>query len=214
MAIAFENSTVVNDQSGTINVSFNVGTKPGRLLVFCNTFFNGAGGKSTQSATYNGVSLTKLTGDASGGFYTDMWYLFNPASGTNTLTINTGVPSESNGGVAIMAFSGVDSKILPTIASNTGTSASISGSITPTYSNSLIIDVVKIQRTAMTCGQNQIMNRFWTDGPNFLTGSSWKINETGTGTLTWTPNGSAGWATYLGAFAPIQEGGSFLYHLI
>ena len=60
------------------------------------------------TATYNGVSMTRLTfgGDASGGNKNAFFYLANPASGSNTLSLTR--TGGTNIAYAVGAYSGVD----------------------------------------------------------------------------------------------------------
>lgn len=54
------------------------------LIVMCTN----QSGQFETSATYNGVSMTKLTSGSNAIFGQTMFYLANPATGANTLTIN------------------------------------------------------------------------------------------------------------------------------
>ena len=46
---------------------------------------------TVTSVTYNSVNLTFLRADANGVYRTELWYLVNPTSGSNTVTVNLSV---------------------------------------------------------------------------------------------------------------------------
>jgi hypothetical protein len=95
----FENTTCAS----TGSVSFSFTNTAGTLLIVGVIVTCGAGGTVysqnaiTTSVTYNGVSLTKITGaaqawapDASSFNQNEasLWYLTNPATGANTVVVN------------------------------------------------------------------------------------------------------------------------------
>lgn len=89
MAIAYDNSVNLSTygNAGSISGSFTVGSGSDRFLIAY--AWGGFGSDTVSSMTYNGVSLTKINSvvcPADRGV--SMWYLVNPASGSNTLQVN------------------------------------------------------------------------------------------------------------------------------
>lgn len=111
MAIAYDNSAVsdASDGSGCCgNYSFSYtcsGTD--RLLVVIAT---GDSSQQTTAITYGGVSMTSLTeysANNTGGAnlqQVEVWYLINPASGSNTLSVSR----NGYGRLAVASYTGVD----------------------------------------------------------------------------------------------------------
>jgi len=98
---------------------------------------------SVTAFTYNGVSLTEAVTQDDAGVVPDhaaIWYLVNPATGTNTLSIT--MDDSDDTGMAVASFSGVSTSS-PLDATNTALDATspISISATTTATNELVIAV-------------------------------------------------------------------------
>ena len=111
MAIAYDNSAVsdASDGSGCCgNYSFSYTCSgSNRLLVVIAT---GDNSQQTTAITYAGVSMTSLTeytANNTGGANSqvvEVWYLVNPASGSNTLSVSR----NGYGRLAVASYTGVD----------------------------------------------------------------------------------------------------------
>jgi hypothetical protein len=90
-AIAFVGAADLGDNggSGALSVNYTVGSGSDRLLVV--TIAGGAVGTDADditSVTYNSVSMTLADkSSVAGGRYVYQYYLLNPASGSNTVSI-------------------------------------------------------------------------------------------------------------------------------
>lgn len=104
--------------------AFNAGSSANRvLLVFA---FSGFNFPSSHAATYAGVSMTELNNspDVGGDRYAGGWYLFGPASGSNTLSVDFNNTSSQAIQWAAVAYDGVDQGGLDSQAENHSVSAS------------------------------------------------------------------------------------------
>lgn len=103
MAIAYDNSKTWNYVPPAVDTTYTIGTESYRYLFAC-------GSGNLTSATYNGVSMTKII-DYEPSIHDGnqqkvvVYGLANPDSGTNTFT-----PGMSgNGTISMVSYSGVDS---------------------------------------------------------------------------------------------------------
>lgn len=89
MAVSFgAGDAFLGSAGSSITVAFNAGTEANRLLV---VFATQTGSEqSIDSATYNGVSMTAHTEGNSGTRRYRLFYLVNPASGSNNIVVNYG----------------------------------------------------------------------------------------------------------------------------
>lgn len=139
MAIAYDNDTDGQaTSSGTLSYSHTC-TGSGLVLVVGITWAH-ASGRDVSTVTYNSVSMTKavdrLNGD--GSFGTSVWYLANPALGSNTLTITmdygvTGLQANAT------SFTGCD---VDDPIGATNTAANLSVAVTTDTDNSFVYDTV------------------------------------------------------------------------
>ncbi|NTW31022.1 MAG: hypothetical protein HGB12_00030 [Bacteroidetes bacterium] len=106
-----------------------------RLLV---VWTEGQGHSSATAVKYNGVSLTQIQGDLDGGNVGDesnIWYLVNPASGTNTIEMWGPGSGYWFGGIA-ESYTGVNqSAPLNVSATGTGSGTTGAGTVTTTVDN-------------------------------------------------------------------------------
>jgi hypothetical protein len=129
MAIAFD-AVVKSNGGGSANTySFSHTTSGTNRILFVYAESNDDGDRIT-SVTYNSVGLTKIGSSvgvppASGlSVFVSVWYLINPASGSNTVTINR---STTNANVIIgiaLSYTGALQSGVPD-SSNTGTGTAV-----------------------------------------------------------------------------------------
>lgn len=136
MAIARTNSAAIANWSTSNPATASFDCSGGDFLVI-GVFTNGA--TSALSATYNGVSMTQLSFFSDGSNKNAMFYLANPASGSNTISVTR--TGGSNMSIVAAAYSGVD-QTTPIDASVTKTRSSspfVSPNITVSDSNNWLV---------------------------------------------------------------------------
>lgn len=146
MAIAFDAASTSSGDTSSSSFSWSHTTSGSdRCLVVIVAISSTAG---DPSATYNGVSMTRQF-KISNGTQFCLFYLANPASGTNTVAVNMGFSSGSHSRAAVaMSYTGVHQS--STIdGSNTANDASGSGvSITTSFANTMIVGGYAVLGTA------------------------------------------------------------------
>jgi hypothetical protein len=141
MAVAYETSygsgaLVFDGTPDTENLSVDAGTGSNRVLI-AGIYWRDVDSR-TQAMTYNGVSMTACGAKVESGTYAlRLFYLANPASGTNTLAVSLG---DSGGGGSVQVLvgawcgNGCDITTTPVDGFNTnsgtGASANIVSSVT------------------------------------------------------------------------------------
>jgi len=154
-AIAFDASADAGVVGTPVQWNHTVtGSNP--LLTVC---FQTQNGYTATAVTYNSVAMTKLYDDSTvnGGFgHKYMYYLLNPSTGTNQVSITLSGSSGYTYAVSA-SYTGVDTTTQPdattTITSNTGTS--ITHAVTTVADNSMPINCVFQDNTTngtMTAG--------------------------------------------------------------
>lgn len=148
--------------------------------------------------TYAGVLLTRAVFSVSGqGMRAEIWYLTNPSAGANNIVVNFNRTLSADGAVAgAVSFSGVDQiNPMPTTATNYGSGANPSNSITTAYANSSIIDTLAWNAGA-TLTANSPQTTIWSNKSGGMTGAGSTKTTTAAGsqTMSWTTSGSADWA--------------------
>jgi hypothetical protein len=91
MAIAFDSSAAATASTGgSANTWSHTCNGSNRLLIVVFTGPPDSGSYTGNACTYNGVSMTEVghtaVDNSTGDWYVSMWYLINPASGTNTIS--------------------------------------------------------------------------------------------------------------------------------
>lgn len=86
MAIAFDAAVNAAASSSPLTFAHTVGAGSDRIL-FVGVEHNGT--TTVSGITYNGVALTKINAQASGVMNFELWYLSNPASGSNNVVVTT-----------------------------------------------------------------------------------------------------------------------------
>lgn len=143
MAIAVDATSKVNGANPCTTFSWShTCTGSNRILVVGVTTNSGADGHQGQptGVTYNGVAMTKGVGlVANTNRATSVWYLANPASGSNTIQVTFGESTNYAGGCAV-SYTGASGSI----GANTGTNSASSGTavsvaVTTTTANSYLV---------------------------------------------------------------------------
>lgn len=185
MAIAFDNAgSFVAISPGTTTASFTVAS--GGFLVV-------AGGQYLSAATYAGVSLSSLVSCSStiidgNGQTINAYYLANPSSGSNTISVT--VPGGANETICYASYTGVYSSGTIPEASNTR------------FSNNGLnnTQVTSLNQTVTTVTDNAWTLMFGYGGNN-----SPRVLGAGTGTTARATNNGNGLA---GACCILDSGGA------
>ena len=136
MAIAFDAATnTVSDTSATVTFNHTTSGTDRLLVVPCASLNNGSLDAVT-GVTYNGVSLTRLGSPLQVGAFNwiiYLYYLANPASGTNSVVVTRNTTTGEGYGAAI-SYTGVDQA--SPIGASTNASG-VPGPITTTLSSTV-----------------------------------------------------------------------------
>ena len=141
--------------------------------------------------TYNSVSLTSDAGASisNGSFNSSVWYLINPTTGTNTVSVD--FASTNYGEASAISFTGAHQTTQPdAVAEESGTSSSTNSlSITTVADNAFIVDAISVDTTfAGSLTENGAQTNLHNAGPSFIeTGGSYKDpGSGGAQTMIWT----------------------------
>ena len=209
MSIVIDSTLALNNttQSTSHSVSFN--NVAGDFLIVAIIEQNSFSGNPVTSITYNGVSLTLVDfQEAPNTQGAGVWRLANPATGTNTLTINF----SNNGPLygAVQTYTGVD-LASPIDATNKGTSWNIGTSmslpITTVSDNATLFASAYIARNVTTYGANTTQVAY-TAGTFLVVRSTNAITSAGATTLSWTANSTEFLAYVIVALKPDTGGGA------
>lgn len=166
-----------------------------RVLVIGVSMLSAADTTTVTGITYNGVAMTQVRRDRNSLMASELWYLIDPARGTNTVTVTlSGLVDSAAGAVS---FIGVD-QATPIDANNgaTGSGDPATVAVTSITDNAYAMDTVVSSDTAITVGASQTQK--WnlsctlgtgagsTEGPQVSAGAI---------TMSWTDVGVANsWA--------------------
>lgn len=129
MAIAFDAATSGGTQSSTGPLNFNHTCTGTNGLLFVNAF-GGDGADVVTGITYNSVAMTFIAKVLGGvNHYSYLYYLINPATGTNQVSISYSGNHFMSGGAA--SYTGCDQSSQPDASTtNTGNGTTLSTSLT------------------------------------------------------------------------------------
>ena len=203
MAIQVGNvSTVLKEASSPFTKAHTVGAGMGRILVVCTGNFNGGIATNTTAVSYNGVALTKVTGDGATERHVDIWVLLNPPVGTYNISVTqTGGGSS---GLAAVNFTGAAQEI-PAYASTSGTGSTITAEI----ARCALVAVVKTADNGSTYPTTnspsvQMYSHGWTDTFQWGMGAGYKLNASGTNSVVFSTNNDA-YGAYVISIAPLSN---------
>lgn len=128
---------------GTANprtFSFDVGTGDDRLLIVFGLFYNGSGTDILSGVTYGGVAMTKVNAvnNASNAFYTSMWYLINPASGSNNV-VATFSATPTSSWFTCVSYHGCDQSSQPDTSGSLSVNANYTINTTTTVDDDFLL---------------------------------------------------------------------------
>lgn len=207
MAITADTSTksISTGYSGSGSFTWSHTCTDANLLVVAVSLWQDVAGTGTVTAmTYNGVSMTKAVGytGTSTAMRSEIWYLSSPSSGANTVSATVTGDTDQRGFVSSSWLGAATTSVLDAAnAGATGDVSPISGSVTTTQANSLIIDsAARFGTAAVTKGGSQTLLQSDVSGSTTVA-SSYQLATTATAyTLTWTTSGTNDWAHVVASF--------------
>lgn len=198
-------SAATNPDSATLSWTHTAGAGcSNRILIV------GVGNRSNRSVsgiTYNSVALTKIRSDAPGGdVHSELWYLTNPATGSNQITITMAASTTVTAGATTWCNtnqSGTPFNVM------TGNGATGSNTTNPSVSvtsavGEVVVDVVTRQAAGggLTVGPGQVQ-RFNQGGTANATAGSSEAAAAGSTTMSWTM-ASESWAMSAASLKPLN----------
>lgn len=175
------------------------------LIVKVGLWQDVAGTGSISGITYNGVAMTKAVEKTVTGanMRSEIWFLANPDTGTHNIVATVAGDTDSRK-FGASSWTGVE-QVNPVHATATaeGSSTSVSGSLTTTVDDCLIIDSESsYTNDPVTVGAGQ--TSLYNDSTGTTTAAaSYLVKETaGLVTMSWTKAGTTDWAYAVVAFLP------------
>lgn len=209
-AITYDADTQSADAVNASSLTFNHTTAAGDnriLFVAIQCDDNDIGSYSASSVTYNGVALTLAQISAEYGVNTtEVWYLVNPATGTNEVSISDAQSFLCDRlRATAITYQGVDQStpIDVSVENGNATASDPSTNITTTVANTWILDST-VNGTGfagtVTVGANQTER--WQNTVNSADhyGSDEIAASIGTYTMSWSLETDRPWATVAVAF--------------
>lgn len=149
MAIAVDTSTESSAASGAGPFTWSHTCTGSNLVLVVLVKLNGGGTVRTVTGiTYNGVSLTHNAASdksfAADSLSSEIWYLANPATGANTISVSIDAVGNASFGGGAVSFSGANVSSVPDgdggNAAGSGSGA-ISDSATTSFANTFLVDI-------------------------------------------------------------------------
>lgn len=201
-----DTQAIKTGSGGSSSFSHTVAVQPDRLLlVVVNSTDSGTSGTGTvDSATYNSVSMTRVTGSPIGfinldSSSTEIFYLVAPATGSNTVAVNfTGQSGGTRRIVTAISFYNVhQSSPLGSWFSNGSETSAPSLNVTGTNGASLVLDSISfffnpsnLSNATAGGGQTERWNRTEAAEPgstgDFMRGAGSTEPGGGTITMSWS----------------------------
>ena len=208
MAIAFDAKATTgrNTAGGTHNWT-HVCTGSDLILI---VQVNMRGITGTVSGiTYNGVELTFIVEATNTARRVQTWYLFNPATGSNTVSLTFSVAPATSSIIESYSFTGVDSSGFDaTAVTATGNSTAPSSSIATNTADAMVVDCMmtgNLATSALGAGQTYMYDD---DGGTDILGNSSYEPAASPATVTMDYTIATGqWAKITMALKPVAAAG-------
>jgi RHS repeat-associated protein len=159
-----------------------------------------------HSASYGGTALTKVTNNRSGSMACELWYLKNPPSGANTMSVTvTGATDAIKLGTE--SFTNVEQTApLDVSNSSSGTSGNPSVSLTTTATNDVVVST--LHRFSTTDASTNRTSLYKDKVTSTLAAASYQLATTaGSYSDTYTGSASQDWCMLSAGFKPVTSGG-------
>ncbi len=183
--IIVDNITPYTSNCSFCGFSHTVGASGSNQILIIGVTLTGS--KTVSSASYGGQSFLPIRSDDDGGnYHTELWYLLDPPTGSNFLTVLT----SASGDVAIGAISlnGISqTSPIDTHAGNTGTSEFPSITLTTNVDDAWILDNLGTRNGPLTPDVDTQTERWdLLIGTTTGGGSTNATNIAGPHTMSWT----------------------------
>jgi RHS repeat-associated protein len=175
-----------------------------RLLVLvADLWQNVAGLGKVSAASYNGTALTRVASTSSGAMTSEIWYLANPTSGANQMSVTIDDATVARK-LAASSFTGVhQTSSVNTSSTNVGFGGNPSNSLTTTAANALVLATLsRFSNADADTNRTSLYNDSVT---STLGAASYQIatdNDVYSDTYTLQAAGSADWTMTMAAFQP------------
>ena len=161
---------------------------------------------SVSVVTYNGVAMTAMSGSlVSNGQYSVVWYyLINPATGSNTVSVSVTGSVFDFGGSAVSVTGADQTTAFGGVTTATGTSTTPSVNVS-SASDELVIDGLSIVHSgtlSVGAGQTQRTNEIC--GSGFIKHATSTEGGGATITMSWSNSSSQAWAISAFAAKPVS----------
>ena len=163
---------------------------------------------AVSGITYNGVAMTFIAqGGDNSSSYLGLWYLINPATGSNTVSIT--LSSAFISGISA-SYTGAKQSSQPDSSNTRTASGTTSGNISTTIvvNNSWTVAISKAASSAITGGVNST-NRAQGDNNEMQFSDSNGDLSAGSKTMNMTSGANAFWGQVIASFSPPAAGGSW-----
>lgn len=188
-------------QGGSVSSRSWSHTNNGNALVVGIGLGHPSGGAGVSTVTYNGISLTKINHRAVSQIRTELWYILNPASGTNTIiaTFNS-TNIAACGGTSLSGVLALDAN---NIASANSTAPAVV--VTTIADNCWVVDALTVEfASTITVGSGQTQ-RWLENVSTAMRGrgsTEGAITPAGNVTMDWTLSPANDWAMVAASFKP------------
>ena len=205
--------------SSTVSWQHTTGTGPDRILLISVDAFCYTGSPSTVSSVYYGstsltANIAALYSSSNPQVRSYVYYLVNPAPGTNTITVSFSSSTAAVcGSVTYLNVNQTSPVITSNTAVNSGSSPSVSLSASGTNNKMLYGHVAMQISSSYTLSDAAQQNNRWSNSGTYKHGSttyycagrgSDKTVTTGTVSLSWTPTHSVNYAAIALLLQPTQ----------
>ncbi len=186
--------------------SHTVINRPNRILVVTLCLHSVGGTSSVTTVTYGGQTLTKAVGDGSAERNSQIWYLLNPPTGANAVSVTWSGKALWGGSVF---FYGVKIKA-PVTASKTGSSTTANVDITVPTAHSMVFQTMMMETNSPITSNNTLIRaEYFSDTYEYGGACSYALDKTGASNVSFN-NENKGWQSYACAFGVNPMGGFFL----
>lgn len=188
MAIAFDQTTTAQQLAGS-SLSFSASTSGSNRILLVPVFTSyGTSGDKISGVTYNGVSMTRVTGATQIDFVSGqsfyLYYLIAPATGTNTVLITATGSGEIYG--TTVSYTGVDQT--SPIDNSTTTTSGGTITLTTVADNCWTLSFGRNTATGALTASTGTTQRSAGSGLYNIGDSNGAITPVGSTSMSWTPD--------------------------
>lgn len=209
MAIALDAVTSKNRVATTSSITWTHTCTGTNLILFVAVQLTGETTDALTAITYNGVAMTLInnTGSISGSGFGYLYYLLNPATGANTVSV-----TKSNSVSGIEAVSASYTGVKQSGQPDSHTTNTTPTSLTTSLSTISIADncwgiaynINNQWSTASLTATGTNTTRGTTAWSGALGDTNGVIHPAGSVTMGWTgPSGTANWGEIIATFSPV-----------